>query len=228
MLSDNSILIHRYLNDDLNTEELAAFKHRLENDVDFLKEVFLDKIIQETLQNIAIKEQIAKTRRIAESLGDELYTEEELASIEAAIEQEEWPAKATPEIYTWEELMEPLTIEDAAILIRSSTQQTNEHEIQVVQPSHKEQCIEHQLHFKLKKAVPISLKVKIENKKLGNIPLLIEDAYIESNTIIFTVNLPDTLPPGRYYWELQANSDDMAVITQYGIPKGMFFIPQQN
>lgn len=201
MLSTEQLtLLQKYVDKELSAQEEATFNEYLATDEAFAKEVDLERLINETLQQPA-----TRARIIFNSLSNELDAQ----------------TSGNTTAYTLTELLQmfaPAPDLEASIATRSADS-GQAHGLQnlVALPENGINC-HNALFFALDEPVASPLRCEIFDNKCA--PII--EKEIPANELSFEVEF--SLPPGRYYWELTPT--DRQIRRSLDIGEGMFLVDE--
>lgn len=206
--------LESYARGELSPDEHSKFTQILEQNPQLQELLLAEKLIQRTLAPSPIE----KAKQIVETLGEDLFLDEE-ENISTAHRQ-------ANDGYTLNELLSMFgsVAHLEAELVGRSTSTGNPESLEelVLLPENNVDCPDNVLYFAFAQTTPITITISIINSQEEEIAL--PNNCIEANLSNFTLALPTNLPPGKYYWQLHPQTANRSLRRKYGIATGNFYI----
>ncbi|MGB1204400.1 MAG: hypothetical protein ACPG5B_02070 [Chitinophagales bacterium] len=207
MLSkQDTILIEKYFDDELTEAELQIFRQRKNDNLEFRKMVNTYKLTQ-----LAFEHPLAKTLSIINELEDNSFLDEtERGFVHAQGDSLDLSNNFEPNQAFERETFAPKAV---ATRSRNTTSLLSLQE-QILLPLHEANFNTQIISFEFEEPIPYPIELQIIDR--DSIPLMLSENQIPADVYSFEVTILDA-KPGRYYWEMEVESDTRKYDQAFGI-----------
>ncbi len=218
----NIEVIRKYLNGELQAEELHEFEKQMDGNLKLAQEVLIEKLLIDAMKQIANERSanvLLKAQDLVKSLGMDLFTADEQTQLDKI------DSKANLHEYSISDLLEDFAVaEEFETFTTRSSNENSQTLLQVLSPEN-EANISCQINIVLKTELDVPLVLTIKNNK-GDV--ILQNYQLPSNQTSFTIPLPSDIKPGRYYWQLKAQIPSLKAQHSYGIILRSFFVGKES